>query len=75
MLDAFDLTSSEINWNDCTRFLYDTNDEIIIIADKLKYTHSRDSNVDTFSIVNISANEVSCTITLTEDFTVEIVEN
>lgn len=75
MLDAFDLTSSEINWNDCTRFLYDTNDEKNIIDDKLKYTHSRDSNVDTFSIVNISANEVSCSITLTEDFTVEIVEN
>lgn len=75
MLDAFDLTNSEINWNDCTRFLYDTDSEKIILADKLKYTHSRDSNVDTFKIENISDNEVSCSITLTEDFTVEIVEN
>lgn len=74
LIDAFE-TASKINWDDCTRFLYDTDSEKIIIADELKYTHSRDSNVDTFSIVNISANEVSCTITLTEDFTVEIVEN
>lgn len=73
MLDAFE-TASEINWDDCTRFLYDTNDVKIILADKLKYTHSRDSNVDTFSIVNISANEVSCTIKLSENFTVEISE-
>ena len=74
MLDAFE-TASEINWNDCTRFLYDTDSEKIILADKLKYTHSTTANGDTFSIVNISANEVSCSITLTEDFTVEIVEN
>lgn len=74
LIDAFE-TASKINWDDCTRFLYDTDSEKIILAEKLKYTHSRDSNVDTFSIVNISANEVSCTITLTEDFTVEIVEN
>ena len=72
MLDAFE---TEINWNDCTRFLYDTNDEKNIIADKLKYTHSTTANGDTFSIVNISTNEVSCSITLTENFTVEIVEN
>lgn len=73
LIDAFE-TVSEINWNDCTRFLYDTNDEKNIIDDKLKYTHSRDSNVDTFKIENITDNEVSCSITLTENFTVEINE-
>ena len=75
MLDAFDLTTSKINWDDCTRFLYDTNDEKNIIDDKLKYTHSRVSNVDTFSIVNNSDKEVSCTIKLSADFTVEITSN
>ena len=72
MLDAFE-TASEINWDDCTRFLYDTDSDKII-ADKLKYTHSTTANGDTFSIVNISTNEVSCSITLTENFTVEINE-
>jgi hypothetical protein len=47
----------------------------IIIDGKLQYTHSRDSNVDTFSIVNNSDKEVSCSITLTENFTVEITSN
>lgn len=70
MLDAFE-TASVINWNDCTRFLYDTDSDKII-ADELKYTHSTTANGDTFNIVNISANEVSCSITLTENFTVEI---
>lgn len=74
MLDAFE-TASDINWDDCTRFLYDTDSEKIIIPEELKYTQSTTANGDTFSIVNISANEVSCTITLTEDFTVEIVKN
>lgn len=70
MLDAFE-TASVINWNDCTRFLYDTDSDKII-ADELKYTHSTTANGDTFNIVNISANEVSCSITLTENFTVDI---
>ena len=74
MLDAFE-TASEINWNDCTRFLYDTDSGKIIFDGKLQYTHSRESDVDTFNIVNISPNEVSCTITLTENFTVEITSN
>ncbi|MEE0998926.1 MAG: hypothetical protein UIH41_04600 [Treponemataceae bacterium] len=73
MLDAFDLTTSKINWDDCTRFLYDT-DSGKIIADKLKYTRSTDSNGDIFKIENSSDNEVSCSITLTENFTVEINE-
>lgn len=72
MLDTFELPSSEINWEDCTRFLYDTDSEKIIIDGKLKYTHSKESNGDTFSIVNISNAAVSCSITLTENFTVEI---
>ena len=71
MLDAFE---TEINWDDCTRFLYDTDSEKIIIPDKLKYTHSTTANGDTFSIENITDNEVSCSITLTENFTVEINE-
>ena len=75
MLDAFDLTTSKINWDDCTRFLYDTNDEKNIIDDKLKYTHSRVANVDTVSIVNNADKEVSCTIKLSADFTVEITSN
>lgn len=73
LIDAFE-TASKINWNDCTRFLYDTDLEKIIIDGKLNYTYSTESNGDTFKIKNISANEVSCSITLTEDFTVEINE-
>lgn len=75
MLDTFELPSSEINWEDCTRFLYDTDSEKIIIDGKLQYTHSTTANGDTFNIVNISNDAVSCTITLTEDFTVEITSN
>lgn len=71
MLDAFE---TEINWNDCTRFLYVTDSDKII-DDKLKYTRSTDSNGDIFKIENSSDNVVSCTITLTEDFTVEITSN
>ena len=73
LIDAFE-TASKINWNDCTRFLYDTDLEKIIIDGKLNYTYSTESNGDTFKIKNISDSEVSCTITLTEDFTVEINE-
>lgn len=71
LIDAFE-TASKINWDDCTRFLYDTDSEKIIIDGKLQYTHSTTANGDTFNIVNISDDEVSCTITLTENFTVEI---
>ena len=74
LIDAFE-TASKINWDDCTRFLYDTDSEKIIIDGKLQYTHSTTANGDTFSIVNISNDAVSCTITLTEDFTVEITSN
>lgn len=74
LIDAFE-TASKINWDDCTRFLYDTDSGKIIIDGKLQYTHSTTANGDTFNIVNISNDAVSCTITLTEDFTVEITSN
>ena len=68
-----DDTGVQINWTDCTRFLYSR--EYKIIKDEvLEYYINYDNEGNPiYKLYNSSGNDVSCKIKLTTDLKVEIV--
>lgn len=62
------------HWDDCIRFLY-SESNCSILENKLSYYKDEDTDGnDRFNIKNDSDSEITCKITLTEDFTVLIEE-
>lgn len=62
------------HWDDCIRFLYSENN-CSILENKLSYYKDKDTDEnDRFNIKNDSNSEITCRITLKDDFTVLIEE-
>lgn len=72
IVDRFE-DSSNINWSDCTRFLYSTSAETTSDG-KFYYSAGKENDNDVFKITNNTNESCTCKITLTENFTVQIEE-
>lgn len=77
LINEFDSYPGENNgkhWDDCIRFLYSENN-CSILENKLSYYKDKDTDGnDRFNIKNDLNSEITCRITLTDDFTVLIEE-
>lgn len=63
------------NWDDVTRFLYQKESKDKIDGSScIQYVIEESTNGPTYKLVNDSANEANCRITLTKDLKVEITE-
>ena len=66
-------TFGEDNWDDCTRFIYTTESEKVIVEDTLKFKCEVNNYEPTYKLINLSSDTISGQIRLTEDLKVEIV--
>ncbi len=72
--DSYPGENNEKHWDDCIRFLY-SESNCSILKNKLSYYKDKDTDgYDRFNIKNDSDSEITCRITLTDDFTVLIEE-